>query len=164
MFIMYWGMVSFITPPVALAAFAASSVAKSAPMETGIQAMKIGSVIYFVPFFFVMNPSLVLQGEWIDFVGHFATALVGIALVCGGLQGYQVGVGDLRCCRALEMPVRLALGVGGLMLTAPGGGLMPLSPIQMTVAAVAVAAPALLLAVAMRRRWPGRPESTTSSA
>jgi TRAP transporter 4TM/12TM fusion protein len=157
MFIMYWGMVSFITPPVALAAFAASSVAKSHPMETGFQAMKIGSVIYFVPFFFVLNPSLVLQGEMFDFIGHFITALIGIVFVCGGLQGYQFGVGDLRRCGALEMPVRAALVVGGLMFTAPGGGLMPWSPVQMTAAAFAVTLPALLLAVMMRRRSPGDP-------
>jgi TRAP transporter 4TM/12TM fusion protein len=157
MFIMYWGMVSFITPPVALAAFAASSIAKSAPMETGIQAMKIGSIIYFVPFFFVMNPSLVLQGEMFDFIGHFITALIGIVFVCGGLQGYQFGIGDLRRCGALEMPVRAALVVGGLMFTAPGGGLMPWSPVQMTAAAFAVTLPALLLAVMMRRRSPGDP-------
>jgi len=154
MFIMYWGMVSFITPPVALAAFAAASVAKASPIETGFQAMKIGSIIYFVPFFFLMNPSLVLQGELSDFVMHFATALIGVALVCGGLQGYQPGVGDLRRCGALEWPVRAALVIGGLMFIAPGGGLMPLSPMQMTGAALALSLPALAIARLMARRAP----------
>lgn len=146
MFIMYWGMVSFITPPVALAAFAAASVAKANPMETGLQAMKIGSIIYFVPFFFLMNPSLVLQGSWPDFAMHFSTALLGVALVCCGLQGYLLGVGDLRRCGVLEWPVRSALMIGGLMFVAPGGGLMPLSPLQMTAAALALTVPAVLLA------------------
>jgi TRAP transporter 4TM/12TM fusion protein len=152
MFIMYWGMVSFITPPVALAAFAGASVAQANPIDTGLQAMKIGSIIYFVPFFFVMNPSLVLQGEMLDFVGHFATALVGVTLVCGGLQGYQGGIGDLRACGPLEWPVRIALILGGLMFAAPGGGLMPLSPLQMTLMAAAVSLPALAFAWAMARR------------
>ena len=152
MFIMYWGMVSFITPPVALAAFAAASVAKAKPMETGLQAMKIGSIIYFVPFFFLMNPSLVLQGSMSDFALHFSTALLGVALVCCGLQGYLQGVGDLRRCGALEWPVRLALMVGGLMFVAPGGGLMPLSPLQMTGAALALTLPAVLLARLLRDR------------
>lgn len=152
MFIMYWGMVSFITPPVALAAFAAASVAKASPMKTGFEAMKIGSIIYFVPFFFLMNPSLVLQGGLGDFAGHFATALLGVALVCGGLQGYQQGVGDLRRCGAFEWPVRLALIVGGLMFIAPGGGLMPLSPVQMTGAAVALTVPAIAIAKLLARR------------
>ena len=104
LFIMYWGMVSFITPPVALAAFAASSIAKADLIRTGIEAMKIGSIIYFVPFFFIMNPSLVLQGEFLDFVGHFITALIGVALVCAGLQGYLAGIGDMRRIGAWEWP------------------------------------------------------------
>jgi TRAP transporter 4TM/12TM fusion protein len=156
MFIMYWGMVSFITPPVALAAFAAASVAKASPIETGLQAMKIGSIIYFVPFFFLMNPSLVLQGQMSDFAMHFVTALLGVALVCGGLQGYQQGVGDLRRCGALEWPVRAALMIGGLMFIAPGGGLMPLSPLQMTLGALVVSVPALAIAFLMARRAPAR--------
>ncbi len=152
MFIMYWGMVSFITPPVALAAFAASSIAKASPIDTGLQAMKIGSIIYFVPFFFVMNPSMVLQGDLGEFPLHFVTAVIGIALVCGGLQGYQPGIGDLRRCAGFEWPVRVALIVGGLMFAAPGGGLMPLSSMQMTMAAIVVSLPALAIAWAMRRR------------
>jgi len=152
LFIMYWGMVSFITPPVALAAFAASSVAKSPPMATGMQAMKIGAIIYFVPFFFVMNPSLVLQGEFMDFLGHIVTAAIGIAFVCGGLQGYLTGVGDLRRSGGLEWPLRSVLVVGGLMFAAPGGGLMPLSPMEMTLAATVLTLPALLIAWTMARR------------
>jgi TRAP-type uncharacterized transport system fused permease subunit len=152
MFIMYWGMVSFITPPVALAAFAAASVAKANPITTGLEAMKIGSIIYFVPCFFILNPSLVLQGEFLDFVGHFTTAIIGIALVCAGLQGYVGRIGDLRRCGFLEWPVRIALMVGGLMFAAPGGGLMPLSPLQMTAAAIALSLPALAVAWFYGRR------------
>jgi TRAP-type uncharacterized transport system fused permease subunit len=152
MFIMYWGMISFITPPVALAAFAAASVAKASPIETGFQAMKIGSIIYFVPFFFLMNPSLVLQGATGEFAMHFVTALIGVALVCAGLQGYQAGIGDLRRCGVVEWPVRVALIVGGLMFAAPGGGLMPLSPLEMTLGALAVSIPALGIALALSRR------------
>jgi len=152
MFIMYWGMVSFITPPVALAAFAASSIARSSPMETGVQAMRIGAIIYFVPFFFVLNPSMVLQGDLLDAGGHIVTALLGITLISGALQGYQPLIGDLRRCGALEWPVRIALVVGGLMFAAPGGGLMPLSPIQMTIGAMAISFPALAIAWFMCKR------------
>jgi TRAP transporter 4TM/12TM fusion protein len=154
MFIMYWGMVSFITPPVALAAFAAASVAKAPPMQTGFEAMKIGSIIYFVPFFFLMNPALVLQGPLDNFVLHATTAVIGVALVSCGLQGYLQGVGDLCRCGALEWPLRAALMIGGLMLVAPGGGLMPLTPLQMTGAALAILAPAVALAkwLALRAR------------
>ncbi len=61
MFVMYWGMLSFITPPVALAAFAAASVAQVSPMRAGFEAMRLGAIIYFVPFFFVFNPALLLR-------------------------------------------------------------------------------------------------------
>jgi TRAP transporter 4TM/12TM fusion protein len=152
MFIMYWGMVSFITPPVALAAFAAASVAGSKPIETGLQAMRIGSIIYFVPFFFVMNPSLVLRGDLSELPLHLTTALLGIGLVCAGLQGYLQGLGDLRRCGGLEWPIRAALMLGGLMFVAPGGGMMPLSSLQMTAAAVAVTLPTVLFALLLSRR------------
>ena len=152
MFVMYWGMVSFITPPVALAAVAASSLARAPMIATGIEAMKIGAIIYFVPFFFVMNPSMVLQGDLSLLPLHLVTAVVGIVLVCGGLQGFQPGVGDLRRTGFLEWPLRAALVVGGLMFAAPGGGMMPLTPVQMTALAAAVAVPALLVARVLCRR------------
>ncbi|MCP3969965.1 MAG: TRAP transporter fused permease subunit, partial [Rhodobacteraceae bacterium] len=53
LFILYWGMLSYITPPVALGAFAAATIAKARPMLTGLHAMRLGSIIYFIPFFFV---------------------------------------------------------------------------------------------------------------
>src|SRR5690606_36681702 len=61
LFIMYWGMVSFITPPVALGAFAAASIARTSSFAVGFEAMRLGSVIYFLPFFFVLNPALILK-------------------------------------------------------------------------------------------------------
>ena len=63
MFIFYWGMLSAITPPVAIASFAAAGIAGAPPMRTGWESMWVGSIIYFLPFFFVLNPALVLQGE-----------------------------------------------------------------------------------------------------
>ena len=114
--------------------------------------MRTGAIIYFVPFFFVLNPSMVLQGDLLDAAGHIATALVGIMFVGSGLQGYQPFIGDLRRSGTLEWPVRIALIVGGLMLAAPGGGLMPISPIQMTRAALAVLLPALTVAWLLGRR------------
>ena len=154
MFVMYWGMVSFITPPVALAAVAASSLARAPMIPTGIEAMKIGAIIYFVPFFFVMNPAMVLQGDLSQLPLHLITAVIGIILLCGGLQGYQLGVGNLAMAGWLQWPLRLALIAGGLMFTAPGGGMMPLTPLQMTAAAAAVALPALALALFLCRRSP----------
>ena len=63
MFIFYWGMLSAITPPVAIASFAAAGIAGAPAMKTGWESMWVGSIIYFIPFFFVLNPALVLQGD-----------------------------------------------------------------------------------------------------
>ena len=62
MFIFYWGMLSAITPPVAIASFAAAGIAGAPAMKTGWESMWVGSIIYFIPFFFVLNPALLLQG------------------------------------------------------------------------------------------------------
>ena len=60
LFILYWGMLSFITPPVALGAFAAATIARAKPMLAALDAMRLSSVIYLIPFLFVMDPDLVL--------------------------------------------------------------------------------------------------------
>jgi len=63
-----------------------------------------------------------------------------------------MGIGDLRSSGALEWPLRIALMVGGFVLSAPGGGIMPLSPIQMVSTAAAILLPALAVAHWMSRR------------
>jgi TRAP-type uncharacterized transport system fused permease subunit len=63
MFVMYFGMMSMITPPVALAAFAAASLAQTDPMKTGWAAVRFGWVAYIIPFLFVRAPSLLMQGD-----------------------------------------------------------------------------------------------------
>lgn len=153
MFVLYWGMLSFITPPVALAAFAASTVAKCEPMETGVEAMRIGTVIYFIPFFFVFNPALLLQGSFVEVTVVCATALVGILLVSAGLQGWLIGVGSLG-----DGPVgligRLSLAAGGLTLAAPGGGMLGLDHTTLLVAAILLMAPGILIAWMNGKRRP----------
>ena len=118
LFILYWGMISYITPPVALGAFAASSLAGATPMRTGFEAMRLGSVIYFLPFFFVLNPALVLHGEIFTIVLEVGSAILGIVLVASGLQGHLVWLGSFsgssRC-----MLSRFILVIGGLALAYP---------------------------------------------
>jgi len=151
MFVLYWGMLSFITPPVALGAFAAASVAKCEPMETGIEAMRIGTVIYFIPFFFVFNPALLLIGTPVEIVVVLVTALIGILLVSAGLQGYLIGVGSLGG-RAIGLIGRVFLVAGGLTLAAPGGGMLGLSHWTLVMAAVVLTAPGVAIAYSGRRR------------
>ena len=140
MFLLYWGMLSFITPPVALAAFAAASVAKSEPMETGFEAMRIGTVIYFIPFFFVFNPALLLQGAWSEIAIVVTTAMIGILFVSAGLQGYLIGAGRLTS-GVMGWVGRMSLIAGGLTLAAPGGGMIGLSHLQLGLIAIALARP-----------------------
>src|SRR5436190_8164644 len=131
MFIFYWGMLSSITPPVAIASFAVAGIAGAAAMNTGWESRRVGSIIYFIPFFFVLNPALVLQGPWLEALYLFVTAAIGIVFVCGGIQGYQLFLGNLRATGGLEWWLRGGLIVGGFVLATPGGGIMPLGNAQM---------------------------------
>ncbi|MFO1200248.1 MAG: TRAP transporter permease [Burkholderiaceae bacterium] len=152
MFVFYWGMLSAITPPVAIASFAAAGIAGAPAMKTGWESMRVGSIIYFLPFFFVLNPALVLQGSWHEALYLTVTAGVGIVFICGGIQGYQVLIGDLRRTGALQWPLRALLIAGGVVLATPGGGIMPLSNLQMELLGAAILLPTLALATLLARR------------
>jgi TRAP transporter 4TM/12TM fusion protein len=151
LFILYWGMLSFITPPVALGAYAAAALAKAAPMRTGLEAMRLGSIIYFIPFFFVLNPALILQGSWQGIIVATGSAFLGVVLVAGALQGYLLGLGDLRQAGRAQWPARLLIIAAGMSLATPGGGLLPWTNLQGTGAAVIMFAAALTLILGSRR-------------
>jgi TRAP-type uncharacterized transport system fused permease subunit len=108
--------------------------------------MRVGSIIYFLPFFFVLNPALVLQGPWTEALYLTVTAGLGVIFICGGIQGYQLGVGDLRRAGALEWPLRILFMIGGIVLATPGGGIMPLSNMQMELLGAAILVPAAAVA------------------
>jgi TRAP transporter 4TM/12TM fusion protein len=153
MFIFYWGMLSSITPPVAIASFAAAGIAGAPAMKTGWESMWVGSIIYFIPFFFVMDPTLVLQGPSPYLSGFLLMiqAGIGIVFVVGGIQGYQMWAGDLRRAKAMEWPLRILLVIGGFILATPGGGIMPISPWQMRATGLAILIPTMLLAIILVR-------------
>ncbi|MDA0664229.1 MAG: TRAP transporter fused permease subunit, partial [Proteobacteria bacterium] len=123
MFIFYWGMLSFITPPVALGAYAAAPIARAAPMSVGFEAMRLGSIIYFIPFFFVFDPAFIWQGPLEQTALVFGKAMIGIVFVSGALQGYLVLLGDLGC-GVTGWISRLALGIGGITLATPGNDVL----------------------------------------
>ena len=151
MFIMYWGMLSFITPPVALSAFAAASVAQTSPMRVGVESMRLGAIIYFIPFFFVFNPAMLLQGSFIEILPVLVTAIIGVTLVSGALQGYLIGFGILgRGSRGVF--TRGVIAISGLVFAIPGGGLLGLNQISLAVTACVIAACGLGLAVLQRRQ------------
>lgn len=87
-FIFYYGVLSNITPPVALAAFAASPIAKTSAMKIGWNAVRLGCVAFIVPFFCVYGPSLLMQGGVLEILQCLATALVGCWALSIAVAGY----------------------------------------------------------------------------
>jgi TRAP-type uncharacterized transport system fused permease subunit len=116
--------------------------------------MWVGSIIYFIPFFFVLNPALVLQGDnpYLAGLGLMALAAFGTLFICGGIQGYQAFVGDLRGAGLFEWPLRVLLVVGGFVIATPGGGIMPISQLQITSLGLAILIPTVLIASLLIRR------------
>ena len=113
MFVLYFGMMSMITPPVAIAAFAAASLTRADPMRTGYAAVKFGWLAYVIPFLFVLSPTLILKGETGAIVLAVTTALVGVWLVSVAVAGYAT--------RPLNGVMRLAFAVCGLAALMPAG-------------------------------------------
>jgi len=112
MFAFYFAILSAITPPVALAVFAAAGLAKSDLWATGWQAMRIAAPTYIVPFMFIYEPSLMLIGDWFESLTSSVSAVVGVMCLAAGLQGYM-----LREARWWE---RAVLVVAALLLIKPG--------------------------------------------
>ncbi|WP_119420136.1 TRAP transporter permease [Desertibaculum subflavum] len=146
MFVFYWGMLSSITPPVAIASFAAASIAGAPAMKTSWESMWVGSIIYFIPFFFVFNPAYVLEGPLTESLYLTVTTGLGIVAICGGLQGYQVFAGNLNRTGNLEWLLRGLLVIGGFGLAMPGGGLTGYSTNLTTIIGLAILVPTLIAA------------------
>lgn len=155
LFILYWGMLSFITPPVALGAFAAASIAGASALNTGFKAMQLGSVIYFIPFFFVLEPALIMQGSVVDIVLTTLVAAIGITLIAGGLQAYLPVIGFLDKPGVASQSGRALIVAGGILVALPG-----LESIGIPVGDLALFAAGLVLGVsgiALSRRPVGEP-------
>lgn len=106
-FIVYYAMLSAITPPVGAAAFLAGTIAGAPPMRTSVTAMRLGVVIYFIPLFFLFQPALVLQGDLTPLLYVLPSIVVGIMMISGGLEGWMLGAGKVP--HVLRMPL---LGIG----------------------------------------------------
>lgn len=113
MFVLYFGMMSFITPPVAVAAFAAASIAKADPFRTGFTSMRFGWIAYIVPFLFAYSPSLIMDGPWHRIAFDAATALASIWLISAGVVGYGFA--------QMSPLTRAAFIISGVMMLIPSG-------------------------------------------
>ncbi|MGA1207694.1 MAG: TRAP transporter permease [Litorivicinaceae bacterium] len=106
LFILYFGMMSMITPPVALAAIAAASISKANAFETGMASMKIGWASYVIPFAFVASPALLMHGAWQDTALAIGLMVAGITVITAGIVGY-LGTPMSAGARALLIGVGL---------------------------------------------------------
>jgi TRAP transporter 4TM/12TM fusion protein len=111
-FVFYYGVLSFLTPPVCLACYAAASIAGTRMMETALQAMKLAIVAYLVPFIFAYKPALLLQGSIIEVIEAVLFAIVGVYILARGLEGYVF--------RPLGPINRILLIIGGIVTMVPG--------------------------------------------
>jgi len=90
-FIFYYAVISAITPPVALAAYAGAAIAQSDPMKTSVESFKFGLAAFVVPFMFFYSTEMLMQGEWLDIIHVFVTATFGIYLMTSAVQGWMFG-------------------------------------------------------------------------
>ena len=113
LFILYWGMMSYLTPPVALAAITAAGIAGSSPVKTGFYAMRLGAILFILPFLFVIEPALILQGPWQGIVSASLTAVIAIWVLSSAMEGYLYRVGSLG------WPLRALVLLAGIALIYP---------------------------------------------
>ncbi|MCK9364941.1 MAG: TRAP transporter fused permease subunit [Syntrophales bacterium] len=111
-FVFYYGVLSFLTPPVCLAAYAAASIAGANMMQTAVQSMKLGIAAYLVPFFFIYRPGLLLMGKPADIIQACIVATIGVCFFSIGLEGFLF--------RNLQPWKRAFIITGGLFLFSPG--------------------------------------------
>ncbi len=112
-FVFYFGIVADITPPVALAAYAGSAIAKSNPMKTAFTASRLAIAAFIVPYMFCFNPAmLMIDTTPVEVVGIIITSILGIFGLAAGLEGY--------CFADMNPVIRIVLVIGGLLLIYPG--------------------------------------------
>jgi TRAP transporter 4TM/12TM fusion protein len=115
LFVMFCGNLSYITPPVALAAISASAISGTSPMATAVTTMKMGILLFILPFIFVMNPALIFHGTLADILQAVITSIIGSLLMAGALEGWFFKLGQLTTIH------RAFLLISGLLIVYPEG-------------------------------------------
>ncbi len=111
MYVMYFGMLSMITPPVAIAAYAAANIARVSGWTTGWTAVVVGWSTFFIPFLFVIEPTLLMSGSWGAIAWDLARNLLGIFVGTAAVVGFAFTV--------LRPPMRIAFGAAALAILIP---------------------------------------------
>jgi TRAP transporter 4TM/12TM fusion protein len=161
MFIFYFGMLSMITPPVALAAYAAANIAKAGVMETGLAACRIGWVKFALPVMFVLSPTLLLIGSPFSVAVDTVTAFIGVFFVTVGIVGFfQKKVGFTKRLLMIVLGgVALFPSEGLVKIVAgivPGLKLEPMTATMCTIVAVLLGGTVLAFDYLKRRREEGQ--------
>jgi len=112
LFILYYGAIAQITPPVALAAYAAGGIAGANVMKVGWLACRIGIVGFLVPYMFVYNPVLLMIGQAGEIILATVTAIIGVCAIAVGLEGMLL--------HEVNIPMRIVSVAGGLLMMMPG--------------------------------------------
>ncbi|SEO83829.1 TRAP transporter, 4TM/12TM fusion protein [Salinihabitans flavidus] len=118
-FVFYFAVVSAITPPVALASYAAAGISGANPMETSIASFKIGIAAFVVPFMFFYSSAMLMQGTWFEIAHVFVSAAAGIFLLASGVQGWFFGP-VAAWLRVVLIAGALAMIAGGFVTDAVG--------------------------------------------
>jgi TRAP transporter 4TM/12TM fusion protein len=111
LFVFYFGLISFITPPVAVAAYVAAGISGGSPMKTGYIAMRLAIASYIVPFLFIYNPSLLLMGSIWKILLALITSTIGFIFIGIGLEGFLLA--------RTTWPERLVFILGGMLIILP---------------------------------------------
>jgi TRAP transporter 4TM/12TM fusion protein len=127
MFLLYNGILAFITPPVCIAVYPAAAIAGTNFMKVGWTAVRLGAVLFIIPFFFVVEPALLLRGPFIHVIYTVGTAFTGVLLLASSLEGYLIGIGKFKLPEGvglfrtyLSHLLRAGLFIGGFLITMPG--------------------------------------------
>ncbi len=135
MFVFYYGLLSMITPPVALAAFAAASIASASPVSVGWHSVKIGWISFLVPFLFIYQPAILMQGSATEIIGVALGAILAIPMIAAALVGHGF--------KPLSGPERLVWLLIGLVILIPIGSMGTLA-VYVEAAAIVAGAGLLL--------------------
>lgn len=130
LFLLYYGMLSSITPPVALCAFTAANIAKAPPIKIAVTACRLGVTLFILPFFFVLRPALLLQGEPTQFIYAFITVGLGLGILSSAFEGYLLGIGDVQSdylFRGVLIISAIGLSVSGWKYNLIGAGVLLLA-------------------------------------
>ena len=141
LFLIYYGGMGGLTPPVAIHAYIAASIAGADPIKTSYRTVRLGIVLAIFPWFFVFQPALIILNSTAgQVIGYLALAMAGLWLLTSGLEGYLMGIGKLRVWE------RFLLFGGGFLFAFPEW--------RMTIAGAVICLVTLTLAILRRRTLP----------